>query len=190
MAMVAFMLLSIVVVVLSAVQMFARVSVVQGRTDVPMFVNFNGGLLATPFPTESGLPPLKLESATIVVPQLSDGAAGASTMQAIITFGTITTAVICLALLALSVLRGRVFTRANTALITTAGMVGLVGAGSAEALGGTASIEAFDVLSSGQGSTWFAVEPGPYIIGAFAFAVILTAFSVGARMQRETEGLV
>ncbi|QIM17210.1 hypothetical protein G7067_13580 [Leucobacter insecticola] len=189
-AMFAFMLLSAVVVAVSAAQMIARISVVQGRTNVPMLVTFAGEHPVLRLTTNDSIPPLKLESATMIVPQLSDGAATAATLQAAVAFGTAAVVVVCLTLLSPGFLRGRVFSRRNTALLATAGLTGLVGTGLAASFGGTASMEAFDSLSSGEGVALFAVEPGPFIIGTFAFALIMTAFSVGARLQRETEGLV
>jgi hypothetical protein len=35
-----------------------------------------------------------------------------------------------------------------------------------------------------------AVDLLPYVLGAFVVAIIATAFSVGERLQRDTEGLV
>lgn len=187
-SMVVFMLLGAVVVAISAAQMFARIAVVRAGVDVPMLVNFAGDAPATTIGDTAET--LQLESATIVVPQLPEQAAGPAVFQALIVFGTVVAVVLCLVLLTVELLRGRIFSRRNTALLATIGMVWLVGSGVAAALGGVASVEALGAVSHGQALALFVLDPGPYVIGAFAFSVILTAFTVGARIQRDTEGLV
>src|SRR5690606_20753557 len=98
----------------------------------------------------------------------------------------------CLVLVSRSVLRGRIFSPGNTRLVVTAGIVALVGLGVAPALAGATASSALLKYSEGAFTdvSLFQVELFPFIIGAFAFATVATAFTIGARLQRETEGLV
>lgn len=188
--MIAFLLLGAAVVALSATQSFTRISQVLSRSDVPMSVSFVDQSATLAFGNDAAPLRLQLDSAHVIVPALPESAVGPAVLQSVIQFGTVLTVLACLVLLTARFFRGRIFGRGNTALVATAGMVGLVGSGTAAALGGAAGVEALGSVSDGGALALFVLDPGPFIIGAFAFAVILTAFAVGARIQRETEGLV
>ena len=42
----------------------------------------------------------------------------------------------------------------------------------------------------GGGFVFLTADPAPLVLGGFALAVALTAFTVGAKLQRDTEGLI
>lgn len=113
-------------------------------------------------------------------------------LQQVVLTITVCTVIICLIALARNTLRGQIFSRGNTKLAATAGFTGLIGLGIVPALDGIASHEAAFAagLTDSLTPSIFAVEPLPFIIAAFAIAIVLSAFSVGDRLQRETEGLV
>jgi hypothetical protein len=104
---------------------------------------------------------------------------------------TVTVVVACLVLLSAATLRGEVFSRRNTRLVGTAGGVGLIGAAAVPFLGNMAANGAFARISDGTFSNVImSVDLMPFVLGAFVVAIIGTAFSIGERLQRDTEGLV
>lgn len=167
------------------------VEVVSGRpVDVP--VDFVGTEVAVPSGTGDGDIAVAMDRGVVRMPELPSSVAGLAVLQQVVLMATTVTVVVCLVLLSRSVLRGALFGRANTRLVTTAGLVGLVGFGTAPALGGTVGDGAMAHLAGGEfdGAALFTVEPFPFVLAAFAFAIVATAFEVGTRVQRDTEGLV
>lgn len=160
--------------------------------SIPVTVQPIGLELQAPIGPGGEAVPLQVDTATVTVPRLTGSTFGLEILEQVIRFGTVTTVTLRPVLLARSILRGRVFGRGNTALATTAGITGLEGAGTALALDGAVGGRVLVELGAGNsdGFVFLVADPALFIIAAFAFAVILTAFTVGARMQRDTEGLV
>lgn len=104
---------------------------------------------------------------------------------------TITGVVTCLIALSGNILRGRVFSTTNTRLVTGGGLLGLVGAAASHFFDNMLANAAIAQVTDGSFDTAvISVQPFPFILAAFALAIIGTVFVVGARLQRETEGLV
>jgi hypothetical protein len=104
---------------------------------------------------------------------------------------TITGVVACLILLSRNILRGRVFGATNTRIVMIGGMVGLIGAAASRFFDNMLANAAMAQLTDGPTDTAvMSIEPFAFILAAFALSVIGTVFVVGARLQRETEGLV
>ena len=90
-----------------------------------------------------------------------------------------------------STVSGRIFGRGRTALVATAGITGLLG---------FASVRFFDnmlanatvarITDNGIDNAVMSVQPFTFILGAFVIALICTVFSIGDRLQRDTDGLV
>ncbi|RGE20299.1 hypothetical protein D1J51_08910 [Leucobacter sp. wl10] len=162
--------------------------------SIPVTVQPIGLELQAPIGPGGEAVPLQVDTATVTVPRLTGSTFGLEILEQVIRFGTVTTVTLRPVLLARSILRGRVFGRGNTALATTAGITGLEGAGTALALALDGAVGGSVLVELGAGNSdgfvFLVADPALFIIAAFAFAVILTAFTVGARMQRDTEGLV
>lgn len=104
---------------------------------------------------------------------------------------TITGVVACLIALSRNILRGRVFGKINTRLVTGGGILGLVGAAASHFFDNMLANAAIAQVTDGSFDTAvISVQPFPFILAAFALAIIGTVFVVGDRLQRETEGLV
>lgn len=104
---------------------------------------------------------------------------------------TIAGVVTCLIALSRNIARGRVFSRGNTRLVAGAGLSALVGTATSAFFTQMLSNAAVAQVTDGSFRTAvISVEPFTFILGAFALALVITAFVVGARLQRETEGLV
>lgn len=104
---------------------------------------------------------------------------------------TVVVVVGCLIALSRNILRGRVFGRSNTRLVGIGGAVGLVGAAASHFFDTMLANAAMAHAIDGPFDTAvMSVEPFTFILAAFAIAVVASAFVIGDRLQRDTEGLV
>ncbi|MEV4776015.1 hypothetical protein [Microbacterium sp. LWH12-1.2] len=109
-----------------------------------------------------------------------------------ITFAlTIIGVVVCLIALSRNLLRGVVFSRVNTGLVMGGGILGLVGSAASRFCDNVLANAAISQVTDGAFDTAvMSVQPFPFLLAAFALAIIGTVFVVGDRLRRETEGLV
>jgi len=159
-------------------------------TDVPVLVEFVDAPVQIPLTTGDSVA-AGLDRATLTASALPPIAAVPGIIGQVIQILTILAVIGCLILLARGILSGHVFSRRNTALVMTAGITGLVG---------FAAVQFFDnmlanatvavVTDNGIDNAVITVEPFTFILAAFIIAVIGTAFVIGEKLQRETEGLV
>jgi len=160
--------------------------------DVPVLVEFVSSKTPVDLPLSTGASiPGGVDSATITASELPAIAAVPGIIGQVAQILTIVIVIGCLIMLARSVLTGRVFSRRNTALVATAGISGLIG---------FAAVRFFDnmlanaavarITDNGIDNAVISVEPFTFILGAFVIALITTVFSIGDRLQRDTEGLV
>lgn len=99
--------------------------------------------------------------------------------------------VVCLVLLIRNVMKGRVFGRTSARLVTTAGMVAVIGYAAYPFFGNMAANGAFATLSDNSfNNVVMSVNLGGLVAIAFVAALASTVFVVGERLQRDTEGLV
>lgn len=132
-----------------------------------------------------------ITAGTLTVTELSGAETGLLIAQEIVAALAIATVVVTLIMLGRNTLRGAIFRRSNTALIVTAGFAAVFGIALSGFIGQMASNEVISRLSAGSPAVYGAQgDPIPYFLGAFAIGIVATAYSVGARIQRETEGLV
>lgn len=160
-------------------------------TDVPVLVEFHGNPVQVPLAENGTEVTIGLDRATLTASDLPGIATGAGIIGQVVQIVTILAVVGCLILLARSILSGRVFSRRNTVLVMGAGITGLVG---------YAAVQFFDnmlsnatvaaVTDNGIDNAVISVEPFTFVLAAFIIAVIGTAFVIGDKLQRETEGLV
>jgi len=134
---------------------------------------------------------LEIQTAIIQAESLPAVAVVAGIAQAVILALVVVTIIFALLRLSVRAVRGDVFGKTSTLLVLVAGLTGLIGTVVAELLGGILAIEAFAVAPAGMlSNVMVSLDVFPYIIAAFAVALIATVFGVGERLQRETEGLV
>lgn len=159
-------------------------------TAVPVLVEFMDAPVQIPLATGDSVT-AGLDRATLTATSLPPIATGAGIIGQVVQILTIIAVIGCLILLARGILSGRVFSRRSTVLVMTAGITGLVG---------FAAVQFFDnmlanatvaaVTDNGIDNAVISVEPFTFILAAFIIAVIGTAFVIGEKLQRETEGLV
>ncbi|EYT56515.1 hypothetical protein H490_0101195 [Leucobacter sp. UCD-THU] len=177
------------ITVATAVFAIMRIVELLGPDPAPVEVRFAG--LPIEVPAGSGALPAELEAATIRVTDMPVASLAAGVAAPVIT-ALVTAAVsACLIALAISVLRGTIFSRRNTRLVSVAGIVGLVGYAASELCRTMLANGALAWATDRQvDNIVFGVAPAPYILAAFVIALVSTVFVVGERLQRETEGLV
>jgi hypothetical protein len=159
-------------------------------TDVPVLVEFMDAPVQIPLTTGDSVT-AGLDRATLTASSLPPIATAAGIIGQVVQILTIVAVIGCLILLARGILSGRVFSRRSTVLVMAAGITGLVG---------FAAVQFFDnmlanatvaaVTDNGIDNAVISVEPFTFILAAFIIAVIGTAFVIGEKLQRETEGLV
>jgi len=179
------------IVITAAIATALRIADVLQGAALPVRVQPVGLQLDAPIGPGGAAVPMQIEAATVTASPIPASAAGIEILSQVIRFGTIATVAICLLLLTIRIFRGRIFGRANTALATTAGLVGITGSATAVALNGAVGGSVLHELGPGGGGfIFFTADPAPLVLGGFALAVALTAFAVGAKLQRDTEGLI
>ncbi|WP_435747440.1 hypothetical protein [Microbacterium sp. PMB16] len=159
--------------------------------DVPVLVEYPGTEVEAPFGAGGETITLGLDQATMTAPQLPMIAAVPGIIAQVIQIITIIVVVGCLILLARSTLNGRIFNRRNTALAMTAGATGLIGFAAVRFFDNMLANATVSALTDNAvRNAMITVEPFTFILAAFILSVIGTAFVIGDKLQRETEGLV
>jgi hypothetical protein len=189
--MVAFVIAGLAIAAWVAVVAIVRIAELMRGTDVPVLVEFIRGSAEVPLTDGSGTVPVQLDSGVLVAPQLSPIAIVPGVIAQIVLILTVVTVIGCLVLLSRRFLQGRVFSRANTALVSTAGLTGLLGFAAVRFFDNMLANATVSLVTDNRlENAVISVEPFTWVLAAFVVAVISTAFTVGARLQRETEGLV
>lgn len=170
----------------------AAIRIVELVSPGPIRVSaeFLGTPVPAPIGTGGSAVDVALDRATLTVDALPIASIAAGVIGQILLAATTVTVVLCLVLLSRNILRGRVFGRANSALVGTAGIVGLLGSASVPFFGNMVANGAFATIGDFDHYAVLSIQPFTFVLGTFVFAIIATAFAVGARLQRDAEGLV
>lgn len=189
-ALVGFCIAGAVIAMYFTVYSIIRIIELAGGQQVPVAVEFLGDSVDLPLST-GGTIAVALESGTIIAPQLPLIAIVPGIIAQVVQIITVVVVVACLILLARMTIGGRIFGRGRTALVATAGITGLLG---------FAAVRFFDnmlanatvarLTDNAIDNAVITVEPFTFILAAFVVALITTVFSIGDRLQKDTEGLV
>lgn len=168
-----------------------RIIEVIPNSDVKVFAQFSGTPAQAPIGPDGAPVTVELDTAFLIAPQLPVASVVALVLEQVVVIVTVLTVVTALVLLMWHILRGRIFSRRNTVLVGTATFTGLVGMALAPFFGNMGANGAFAWISD---RTFENVILTVDLVQLFAVALIgsvaLTAFTVGARLQRDTQGLV
>lgn len=136
--------------------------------------------------------PVQLDSAFITAPTLQPAALGALVISQVLFAAAVVTVVTLLLVLCFGILRGRIFCRRHTVLVTAAGIAALAGMYLVPFFYNMAVNGALALVSDGSydRAVVGAVDIVPIFAVAFVAALASTVFAVGDRLQRDTEGLV
>ena len=186
-----FMVAGVAIIALAVVFAVVRIVQVLPNRDLVVAATFAGTTAQAPLGPEGAMTTVRLDSAEITVDQLPLASLWALVLQQAVGALAILVVVGCLLWLAVSVLKGTVFSRTNTVLVSTAGLTALVGWAVWSLFGTMVSNGALARISdrSFDGAV-MSITPLPYVLGGFATAIVATAFAVGDRMRRDTAGLV
>lgn len=173
------------------VQAVIRVGEVLGGGEVRVFAQFAGTMADAPIGPDGAPVAVELDTAYLIAPELPLASIGALVIEQIVVVVTVATVVTCLLLLMRSVLRGQVFSRRNTRLVSIASVAGFAGVGLAPFFGNMGANGAFAWISDRTFNNVILSADVTLIFGiAFIASIAVTTFTVGDRLQRETEGLV
>ncbi|MEV4737479.1 MULTISPECIES: hypothetical protein [unclassified Microbacterium] len=189
-ALVGFCIAGVVIAVYFTVYSIVRIIELAGGRQVPVRVEFRGDSVDLPLSTGGSIP-VGLESGTIVAPQLPLVAVVPGIIAQVLQIITVVVVIACLILLARLTMGGRIFGRGRTAVVATAGITGLLGFSGVRFFDNMlANATVSRIADNGIDNAVLTVEPFTFILAAFVVALITTVFSIGDRLQRETEGLV
>ena len=187
----AFMVAGVAIIIVAVVAAVIRIVEVLPNRDVVVTASLAGTSARAPIGPGGSMVPVRLDGAEVTVDSLPAASLGALVIQQGVGAIVISVVVGCLLWVAASVLRGTMFSRTNTVLITTAGLSALFGWAIWSFFGTMVSNGALARLSDRDfDGAVVSISPLPYVLGAFATAIVATAFAVGDRMRRDTAGLV
>lgn len=165
-------------------------TLISGGT-VPVMVEFVDQPVEAPLGAGGADITLELDRAAINAPSLPAIAVTTGVIGQVLQVVTIVVVIGCLMLLARSILSGTVFSRRNTRLVMVAGLTGLFGYAAVQFFDNMlANAAVASVTDNAMDNAVISVEPFTFILAAFIISVIGTAFVIGDRLQRDTEGLV
>ncbi|MBF0672707.1 MAG: hypothetical protein IR160_08990 [Salinibacterium sp.] len=190
-AMAFFMLMGGVFAIMTLVQCVRRTIDVLAGDGVRVFAEFIGTPADAPIGPGGAARTVELDSAWILPDALPAASVWALVSEQVLIAASVVTVIASLLALLWNVLRGRVFSRANTRLILTAGFAAFLGSALAPFFANMGANGAFAQISDGTfNNVVQSVEVMPLFAVAFLAALGGTVFGVGERLQRETEGLV
>lgn len=172
-------------------QAVLRIVEVLPNRDVKVPAWFTDTLAMAPIGPDGAAVAVELDRAVLTVPRVQEIVLGTIVIQEILLIFTVLTVTAALVWLTRNIMRGVFFSRTNTILVAVAGTVGLLGYAAVPFFGNMAANGAFAVLSDYTfENALITLEPFTFIVIAFFVALLGTIFSIGERMQRDTEGLI
>ena len=169
----------------------ARIIEVLPNRDIQVLGWFSGTPAEAPIGVDGADVIVELEQAVVTAPELPAASLWALVIQQVVLVIAVLTVVGALVWLSRNVSRSIVFSRTNTVLISTAGIVGLAGYFAVPFFGNMAANGAFAVISERTfENVIMTLDPFSLVLAAFVVALLSTVFAIGERLQRDTEGLV
>lgn len=167
------------------------VEALPGR-DIRVTAPFLDTVAQAPLGPDGAPVPVELGTGAIIAPELPIASLWALVIAEALLAAVVVTVVVLLLLLVADILRGRIFSRRNTTLVSAAGIVALVG------LAGVPFFQNMVANGALARMSDYTYDRGlvqvidlPTLFGAaFLVALASTVFTVGDRLQRDTEGLV
>ena len=188
---VAFIVAGVVLAGWSIVQAVRTIVEAAANRDVRVLADFAGTTAQAPIGPGGAIREVELATAYVTAPQLPVASFVALILREILAAATVVGVIVCLVWLAVNVLRGRIFSRGNTALVAIASIYGLVAWAGIALLNTMVANGAIARISDRDfDNPVMSIPLQPLLLLAFAAAIVATAFTVGDRMRRDTEGLV
>ncbi|WP_203136524.1 hypothetical protein [Microbacterium sp. JZ31] len=172
------------------VQAGIRIAEVLHGTDVPVLAPFSGEQTVLPIGPGGSDVTVTVDQAVIAANSLAPITSVSLVLEAIVGALGLLGALVCLVLLCINLARGVAFSRLNSRLIllgTTSLLVAWALGGLFRTMGVNGTFAA--VSEHSYDNVIFSSDLGP-LFAILALGAIGTAFTVGERLQRDTEGLV
>lgn len=159
--------------------------------DVRVPAEFVGTIGQAPIGPGGAMRAVELSSGYVTAPELPAASYVALILREALGALTVAGIVVCLVWLAVNVLRGRIFSRTNTVLVSVATIGGLVAWAGTALLSTMVANGAIARISDREfDNAVMSLPLEALLLLAFAAAIVATAFTVGDRMRRDTDGLV
>lgn len=186
-----FMVIGAGFAVYTVVQSVIRIVEVLSGGTVRVFAQFSGTMAEVPIGPDGAPVAVELDTAYLLPPELPIASIAALVLEPVVVAASVVAVVTCLLLLTWNILRGRMFNRTNTRLVATAGIVTFLGVALAPFFANMGANGAFAWISERTFDNVILTAELPQLfIVAFVGALAATTFTVGDRLQRDTEGLV
>jgi len=172
---------------------FAAWRIIDVATGGPLSVHaaFSGTTGTAPIGPDGATRDVIVEQALIRPSTLSPAGVGALVIQQVVLAVTVSALVACLLAVTVSVMRGQVFSQRNTRMVAGAGFAGLAAMFGVPFFGNMVANDAFRDISGGSfNNVVMSADLPALILVGFIVAMATTVFSVGDRLQHETDGLV
>ncbi len=178
------------ITLLSAVLAVFRIIEILRPGPTPVMVKMVDVMAEIPYGTGQVLP-INVSTAEIQAEDLPLASVIAGVAAPVATTLTLAAITAGLTLLAVSIMRGRIFSKRNTRIVIGTAFTGLLGFSFAQLCETMLANGALAWATQNEiDNTVVSVEPSIYLLGAFAAGLIITVFLAGERMQRDTEGLI
>ncbi|MCM3501309.1 hypothetical protein M3667_05370 [Microbacterium sp. P26] len=187
-----FLIGGVAIAIAAVVQSVIAIAQVLPNRDITLLAPFVATEAQAPLGPDGATVAVQLDSASVTVASLQPAALGALVVSHVLVAVAMVTVVTLLLILCFGILRGRIFSRGHTALVTAAGLVAIAGMYFVPFFHNMAVNGALALLSDGTYDRAVVGTVDLLSIFGVAFVVALagTAFAVGDRLQRDTEGLV
>ncbi|MFC6356774.1 DUF2975 domain-containing protein [Luethyella okanaganae] len=181
----------IVAGVVTIVLLAQRILEIVPNRDVPVPAQFIQTPAELPIGPGGSLVAVSVDEATIRVSDMPGITVFALVASAIVTAVTICAILACVCLFCRNLIRGEAFSRANIRLVMIAAMTIMIGWAVGNLFAWISLNGAFAALSEHgyDNPIFLSFTPTPLFV-AIALGAIGVAFQIGAKLQRETEGLV
>lgn len=181
----------LVLAVITVVGAVLRLVESLGGGPIQVFAEFAGTPAEAPIGVDGAPVTVALDAAILSVSDLPLASVISLVIQQVILVAAVLVVAGMLLMLSLGILRGVVFSKRHTVYVGTASTAAFFGIVLYPFFGNMAANGAFAALSDGTfENVVLSVQPLTFIVAAFIAALATTVFSVGARLQRDTEGLV
>lgn len=190
-AMWCFMALGAAFAVWTVVRSILRIIEVIPNHDVRVYASFVGTMASAPIGPDGAAAPVELSSGWVIAPDLPIASVVALIVQQLIIIAAVSIVITSLLMLMWNVVRGRVFSKRNTRLVSTAGFATIIGIALTPFFGNMVANGAFARISDRTFDNVVGTLDVTLLVGAaFLAALASFVFTIGARLQRETELLV